>query len=190
MGLTLLFYLHLGVFVVCLEAQLTFLALGSQDCVYPSYAIRHRWCFGFGEIAKVATFRVSGSGFKVRTGFRRGWVKDWVVSRDGVRLKGVGGKNLRVDLDLSKLAIGLQKANQIKTLDYSVSEAYRGTSADDEASNHEDASDTGVHPKQNNRSFSKHLLSQISKTPNSKKEEYDFMGLWEMEHYHWSYIDN
>ncbi|GJX40899.1 retrovirus-related pol polyprotein from transposon TNT 1-94, partial [Tanacetum coccineum] len=61
----------------------------------------HGWCFGFGEIAKVATFRVSGSGFKVRTGFRRGWVKDWVVSRDGVRLKGVGGKNLRGELLLA-----------------------------------------------------------------------------------------
>ncbi|GJZ85781.1 putative ribonuclease H-like domain-containing protein [Tanacetum coccineum] len=36
--------------------------------------------------------RVSGSGFKVRTGFRRGWVKDWVVSREFEGFESVGGK--------------------------------------------------------------------------------------------------
>ncbi|GJR17722.1 hypothetical protein Tco_0966249 [Tanacetum coccineum] len=35
---------------------------------------------------------VSGSGFKVRTGFRRGWVKDGVVTCDGGRFKVVAGK--------------------------------------------------------------------------------------------------
>ncbi|GKC55685.1 hypothetical protein Tco_1083283, partial [Tanacetum coccineum] len=38
---------------------------------------------GLREIASVALKQVSGSGFRVRTGFRSVWVKEWGVTRDG-----------------------------------------------------------------------------------------------------------
>ncbi|GJU07615.1 hypothetical protein Tco_1124045 [Tanacetum coccineum] len=60
--------------------------------------------------------------------------------------------------------------------------------SDDEASNHEDASDTGVAPKQQ-----QHVIPQTTAISNIKllilkKEEYDIWAM-EMEHY-LEYIDN
>ncbi|GJV85551.1 hypothetical protein Tco_1525449 [Tanacetum coccineum] len=47
---------------------------------------------GLWGIANVAVEKGSGSGFKVRTGFRRGWVKDWVVTCDVEGFEVVAGK--------------------------------------------------------------------------------------------------
>ncbi|GJV69999.1 putative ribonuclease H-like domain-containing protein, partial [Tanacetum coccineum] len=47
---------------------------------------------GLWGIANVAVEKASGSGFKVRTGFRRGWVKDWVVTCDVEGFEVVAGK--------------------------------------------------------------------------------------------------
>ncbi|GKA54293.1 hypothetical protein Tco_0753242 [Tanacetum coccineum] len=43
-------------------------------------------------IASVAFKQGNGCGFRVRTGFRRGWVKDWVVTCDGEGFEVVAGK--------------------------------------------------------------------------------------------------
>ncbi|GJU93526.1 hypothetical protein Tco_0424814 [Tanacetum coccineum] len=62
---------------------------------------------------------------------------------------------------------------------------------DDEASFHEDASENGTasnKPKQQQCNYSYNTLSQISKLPLLKKEEYDIWAM-EMEHY-LEYIDN
>ncbi|GJZ97274.1 ribonuclease H-like domain-containing protein [Tanacetum coccineum] len=82
-----------------------------------------------------------------------------------------------VDLDLSKLAIGLQKANQIQDLDLQV---------------HEDASDNGtatnkLKQQQQQLTPTTTTISNI-KLPILKKEEYDIWAM-EMEHY-LEYIDN
>ncbi|GJX52642.1 hypothetical protein Tco_0281011 [Tanacetum coccineum] len=63
--------------------------------------------------------------------------------------------------------------------------------SDDEASFHEDASENGTasnKPKQQQCNYSYNTLSQISKLPLLKKEEYDIWAM-EMEHY-LEYIDN
>ncbi|GKA99744.1 hypothetical protein Tco_0827738 [Tanacetum coccineum] len=62
-----------------------------------------------------------------------------------------------------------------------------GTS-DDEASNHEDASDTGVAPKQQQQVILQTTVISNIKLPILKKEEYDIWAM-EMEHY-LEYIDN
>ncbi|GJW90892.1 hypothetical protein Tco_0168445 [Tanacetum coccineum] len=43
-------------------------------------------------IASVAFKQGSGCGFRFKTGFRRGWVKDWVVTCDGEGFEVVAGK--------------------------------------------------------------------------------------------------
>ncbi|GKF58063.1 hypothetical protein Tco_0171600, partial [Tanacetum coccineum] len=59
---------------------------------------------------------------------------------------------------------------------------------DDEASNHEDASDTGVAPKQQQQVIPQTTAISNIKLQILKKEEYDIWAL-EMEHY-LEYIDN
>ncbi|GJV29315.1 hypothetical protein Tco_1385763 [Tanacetum coccineum] len=54
-------------------------------------SIRPLIFLGEREIASVALKQVSGSGFRVRTGFRRGWVKGLVATCDGGGFKEVGG---------------------------------------------------------------------------------------------------
>ncbi|GKG00900.1 hypothetical protein Tco_0305605, partial [Tanacetum coccineum] len=53
---------------------------------------------GLGRLPRWQLLGISGSGFKVRTGFRRGWVKDWVVTCDGEGFEVVAGKILRGEL--------------------------------------------------------------------------------------------
>ncbi|GJX35237.1 putative ribonuclease H-like domain-containing protein [Tanacetum coccineum] len=60
--------------------------------------------------------------------------------------------------------------------------------SDDEASNHEDASDTGVAPKQQQQVIPQTTAISNIKLPILKKEEYDIWAM-EMEHY-LEYIDN
>ncbi|GKA79421.1 hypothetical protein Tco_0786017 [Tanacetum coccineum] len=60
--------------------------------------------------------------------------------------------------------------------------------SDDEASNHEDASDTGVAPKQQQQVIPQTIAISNIKLPILKKEEYDIWAM-EMEHY-LEYIDN
>ncbi|GKA40760.1 hypothetical protein Tco_0733353 [Tanacetum coccineum] len=59
--------------------------------------------------------------------------------------------------------------------------------SDDEASNHEDASDTGAAPKQQQQVISQTTAISNIKLPILKKEEYDIWAM-EMEHY-LEYID-
>ncbi|GJX75890.1 ribonuclease H-like domain-containing protein, partial [Tanacetum coccineum] len=59
---------------------------------------------------------------------------------------------------------------------------------DDEASNHEDASDTGAAPKQQQQAIPQTTAISNIKLPILKKEEYDIWAM-EMEHY-LEYIDN
>ncbi|GJZ30162.1 hypothetical protein Tco_0575209 [Tanacetum coccineum] len=60
--------------------------------------------------------------------------------------------------------------------------------SDDEASNHEDASDTGAAPKQQQQVIPQTTAISNIKLPILKKEEYDIWAM-EMEHY-LEYIDN
>ncbi|GKA21818.1 hypothetical protein Tco_0707780 [Tanacetum coccineum] len=60
--------------------------------------------------------------------------------------------------------------------------------SDDEESNHEDASDTGVTPKQHQQVIPQTTAISSIKLPIMKKEEYDIWAM-EMEHY-LEYIDN
>ncbi|GJY55215.1 hypothetical protein Tco_0446879 [Tanacetum coccineum] len=60
--------------------------------------------------------------------------------------------------------------------------------SDDEASNHEDASDTGAAPKQQQQAIPQTTAISNIKLPILKKEEYDIWAM-EMEHY-LEYIDN
>ncbi|GJZ55887.1 hypothetical protein Tco_0611080 [Tanacetum coccineum] len=60
--------------------------------------------------------------------------------------------------------------------------------SDDEASNHEDASDTGAAPKQQQQVIPQTTVISNIKLPILKKEEYDIWAM-EMEHY-LEYIDN
>ncbi|GJV88757.1 hypothetical protein Tco_1532695 [Tanacetum coccineum] len=60
--------------------------------------------------------------------------------------------------------------------------------SDDEASNHEDASDTGAAPKQQQQVIPQTTIISNIKLPILKKEEYDIWAM-EMEHY-LEYIDN
>ncbi|GKA37836.1 hypothetical protein Tco_0724401 [Tanacetum coccineum] len=60
--------------------------------------------------------------------------------------------------------------------------------SDDEASNHEDASDTGAAPKQQQQAIPQTTVISNIKLPILKKEEYDIWAM-EMEHY-LEYIDN
>ncbi|GJR23551.1 hypothetical protein Tco_0972078, partial [Tanacetum coccineum] len=60
--------------------------------------------------------------------------------------------------------------------------------SDDEASNHEDASDTGATPKQQQHVIPQTTAISNIKLPILKKEEYDIWAM-EMEHY-LEYIDN
>ncbi|GJZ75538.1 hypothetical protein Tco_0640003 [Tanacetum coccineum] len=60
--------------------------------------------------------------------------------------------------------------------------------SDDEESNHEDASDTGVAPKQQQQVIPQTTAISNIKLPILKKEEYDIWAM-EMEHY-LEYIDN
>ncbi|GJX10398.1 hypothetical protein Tco_0200257 [Tanacetum coccineum] len=60
--------------------------------------------------------------------------------------------------------------------------------SDDEASNHEDASDTGVAPKQQQQVIPQITAISNIKLPILKKKEYDIWAM-EMEHY-LEYIDN
>ncbi|GJW55111.1 ribonuclease H-like domain-containing protein [Tanacetum coccineum] len=60
--------------------------------------------------------------------------------------------------------------------------------SDDEASNHEDASDTGAAPKQQKQAIPQTTAISNIKLPILKKEEYDIWAM-EMEHY-LEYIDN
>ncbi|GKB74109.1 hypothetical protein Tco_0935521 [Tanacetum coccineum] len=60
--------------------------------------------------------------------------------------------------------------------------------SDDEASNHEDASDTGAAPKQQQQAIPQTTAISNIKLPILKKEEYDIWAM-EMEHY-LKYIDN
>ncbi|GKC43050.1 hypothetical protein Tco_1060772 [Tanacetum coccineum] len=63
-----------------------------------------------------------------------------------------------------------------------------GNRFDDEASNHEDASDTGAAPKQKQQVIPQTTTISNIKLPILKKEEYDIWAI-EMEHY-LEYIDN
>ncbi|GJZ29327.1 hypothetical protein Tco_0573974 [Tanacetum coccineum] len=54
--------------------------------------------------------------------------------------------------------------------------------SDDEASNHEDASDTGAAPKQQQQAIPQTTAISNIKLPILKKEEYDIWAM-EMEHY-------
>ncbi|GJT20639.1 hypothetical protein Tco_0890576 [Tanacetum coccineum] len=58
----------------------------------------------------------------------------------------------------------------------------------DEESNHEDASDTGAAPKQQQQMIPQTTAISNIKLPILKKEEYDIWAM-EMEHYRCSYID-
>ncbi|GKE33790.1 hypothetical protein Tco_1453112, partial [Tanacetum coccineum] len=60
--------------------------------------------------------------------------------------------------------------------------------SDDETSNHEDASDTGAAPKQQQHVIPQTTAISNIKLPILKKEEYDIWAM-EMEHY-LEYIDN
>ncbi|GKG42473.1 hypothetical protein Tco_0476771, partial [Tanacetum coccineum] len=60
--------------------------------------------------------------------------------------------------------------------------------SDDEASNHEDASDTGAAPKQQQQVIPQTTTIYNIKLPILKKEKYDIWAM-EMEHY-LEYIDN
>ncbi|GKC92679.1 hypothetical protein Tco_1158121, partial [Tanacetum coccineum] len=60
--------------------------------------------------------------------------------------------------------------------------------SDDEESNHEDASDTGAAPKQQQQVIPQTTAILNIKLPILKKEEYDIWAM-EMEHY-LEYIDN
>ncbi|GJU00400.1 hypothetical protein Tco_1110738 [Tanacetum coccineum] len=60
--------------------------------------------------------------------------------------------------------------------------------SDDEASNHEDASDTGAEPKQQQQAIPQTTAISNIKLPILKKDEYDIWSM-EMEHY-LEYIDN
>ncbi|GKB78807.1 ribonuclease H-like domain-containing protein [Tanacetum coccineum] len=68
------------------------------------------------------------------------------------------------------------------------SDVVRSGHSDDEASNHEDASDTGAAPKQQQQVIPQTTAISNIKLPILKKEEYDIWAM-EMEHY-LEYIDN
>ncbi|GJY23721.1 putative ribonuclease H-like domain-containing protein, partial [Tanacetum coccineum] len=92
-----------------------------------------------------------------------------------------------VYLDLFKLAIGLQKANQIQDFGRTSGiRANRGTL--NETSNYKDASDTGAVPKQQQQVIPQITAILNIKLPILKMEEYDIWAM-EMKHY-LEYIDN
>ncbi|GJW80119.1 putative ribonuclease H-like domain-containing protein [Tanacetum coccineum] len=63
-------------------------------------SLTYKIFLGLWGIANVAVEKASGSGFKVRTGFRRGWVKDWVVTCDVEGFEVVAGKLWGRETDL------------------------------------------------------------------------------------------
>ncbi|GKA66687.1 RNA-directed DNA polymerase, eukaryota, reverse transcriptase zinc-binding domain protein [Tanacetum coccineum] len=80
--------------------------------------------------------------------------------------------------------------NEIKDIEHSLIKCSKFSQhlSDDEASNHEDASDTGVAPKQQQQVIPQTTAISNIKLPILKKEEYDIWAM-EMEHY-LEYIDN
>ncbi|GJU22897.1 hypothetical protein Tco_1156239 [Tanacetum coccineum] len=116
-------------------------------------------------------------------------IKDRILAAQKVTVDESAG--LQKGLDEGKVrTLIMDKAHKSK---YSVHPGadkmyYDLRDSDDEASNHEDASDTGVAPKQQQQVIPQTTAISNIKLPILKKEEYDIWAM-EMEHY-LEYIDN